>query len=85
MAATMEVLVNLVVNFTRLNTLRSAVWRCPKLYITVRVFKNVAKVTNLEAVEIQLSCSLVVAIDIANAHLELWSSSHSLCCLLSCV
>ena len=32
---------------------RSAVWRCPKLYITLRVFKNVAKVANLEAVKIQ--------------------------------
>ena len=32
----------LVVNSTRLKTLRSAVWRCPKLYIILRVFKNVA-------------------------------------------
>ena len=31
-----------VVNSTRLKTLRSAVWRCPKLYITLRVFKSVA-------------------------------------------
>ena len=43
----------LVVNSTRLKTLRSAVRCCPKLYITLRVFKNVAKVTNLEAVKIQ--------------------------------
>ena len=33
---------HLVVNYTRMKTLRSAVWRCPKLYITLRVFKNVA-------------------------------------------
>ena len=34
---------HLVVNSTRLKTLRSvAVWSCPKLYITLRVFKNVA-------------------------------------------
>ena len=34
---------HLVVNSTRLKTLRSAVWRCPKLYIIIlRVFKNVA-------------------------------------------
>ena len=44
---------HLVVNYTRIKTLRSAVWRCPKLYITLRVFKNVAKVANLEAVKIQ--------------------------------
>ena len=44
---------HLVVNYTRMKTLRSAVWRCPKLYITLRVFKNVAKVANLEAVKIQ--------------------------------
>ena len=42
-----------VVNATRLKTLRSAVWHYPKLYITLRVFRNVAKVTNLEAVKIQ--------------------------------
>ena len=35
---------HLVVNYARLKTLKSAVWRCPKLYITLRVFKNVAKV-----------------------------------------
>ena len=29
---------HLVVNSTRLKTLRSAVWRCPKLYIILRVF-----------------------------------------------
>ena len=44
---------HLMVNSTRLKTLRSAVWRCPKLYVTLRVFRNVAKVTNLEAVKIQ--------------------------------
>ena len=44
---------HLAVNYTRMKTLRSAVWRCPKLYITLRVFKNVAKVANLEAVKIQ--------------------------------
>ena len=44
---------HLVVNSTCLKTLRSAVWRCPKLYITLRVFKNVAKATNLEAGKIQ--------------------------------
>ena len=33
---------NQVVNSTRLKTVRSAVWRCPKLYIILRVFKNVA-------------------------------------------
>ena len=44
---------HLVVNYTCLKTLRSAVWRCSKLYITLRVFKNVIKVTNLEAVKIQ--------------------------------
>ena len=44
---------HLVLNSTRLKTLRSAVWRCPKLYMTLRVFRNVAKVTNLEAVKIQ--------------------------------
>ena len=43
----------IVVNSTRLKTLRSAVRRYPKLYITPRVFKNIAKVTNLEAVKIQ--------------------------------
>ena len=63
---------HLVVNSARLKTLRSAVWRCPKLYITLRVFKNVAKVTNLEAVKIQfrhlfLSLELII----------------QLCCLLS--
>ena len=44
---------HLVVNSTRLKTLRSAVRRYPKLYITLRVFKNDTKVTNLEAVKIQ--------------------------------
>ena len=52
---------HLVVNSTCLKALRSAVRRCPKLYIILRVFKGVAKVTNLEAVKIQfrlLSLSL---------------------------
>ena len=44
---------HLVVNSKRLKTVRSAVRRCPKLHITLRVFKNVAKVTNLAAVKIQ--------------------------------
>ena len=51
---------HLVVNCTRMKTLRSAVWHCPKLYITLRVFKNVAKVTNLEAVKI-LFCHLFLS------------------------
>ena len=46
-------IIHQVVNSTCLKTLRSVVWRCPKLYITLRVLKKVAKVTNLEAVKIQ--------------------------------
>ena len=52
---------HLVVNYTRMKTLRSAVWRCPKLYITLRVFKNVAKVANLEAVKIQFRLLLFLS------------------------
>ena len=43
---------HLVVNSTRLKTVRSALWRCPNSTVALRLFENVAKVTNLEVVKI---------------------------------
>ena len=43
----------LVVNSTRLKTVRSALWRCPNSTVALRLLKNVVKVTNLEVVKIE--------------------------------
>ena len=44
---------HLVVNSTRLKTVRSALWRCPNSTVTLRLLENVVKVTNLEVVKIE--------------------------------
>ena len=44
---------HLVVNSTRLKTVRSALWRCPNSTVALRLLENVVKVTNLEVVKIQ--------------------------------
>ena len=46
-------LVHLVVNSTRLKTVRSALWRCPNSTVALRLLENVVKVTNLEVVKIE--------------------------------
>ena len=43
---------HLVVNSTRLKTVRSALWRCPNTTVALRLLENVVKVTNLEVVKI---------------------------------
>ena len=43
---------HLVVNSTRLKTVRSALWRCPNSTVALRLLENVVKVTNLEVVKI---------------------------------
>ena len=43
---------HLVVNSTRLKTVRSALWRCPNSTVTLKLLENVVKVTNLEVVKI---------------------------------
>ena len=42
---------HLVVNSTRLKTVRSALWRCPNSTVALRLLENVVKVTNQEVVE----------------------------------
>ena len=44
---------HLVVNSTRLKTVRSALWRCPSSTVALRLLENVVKVTNLEVVKIE--------------------------------
>ena len=44
---------HLVVNSTRLKTVRSALWRCPNSTVAIRLLENVVKVTNLEVVKIE--------------------------------
>ena len=44
---------HLVVNSTRLKTVRSALWRCPNSTVALRLLENVVKVTNLEVVKIE--------------------------------
>ena len=44
---------HLVVNSTRLKTVRSARWCCPNSTMAPRLLKNVVKVTNLEVVKIE--------------------------------
>ena len=44
---------HLVVNSTRLKTVRSALWRCPNSTVALRLLVNVVKVTNLEVVKIE--------------------------------
>ena len=43
---------HLVVNSTRLKTVRSPRWCCPKSTMSSRLLENVVKVTNLEVVKI---------------------------------
>ena len=44
---------HLVVNSTRLKTVRSARWCCPNCTMAPRLVENVVKVTNLEVVKIE--------------------------------
>ena len=44
---------HLVVNSTRLKTVRSALWRCPNSTVALRLLENVVKVTNQEVVKIE--------------------------------
>ena len=44
---------HLVVDSTRLKTVRSALWRCPKSTVALKLLENVVKVTNLEVVKIE--------------------------------
>ena len=44
---------HLVVNSTRLKTVRSALWRCPNTTVSLRLLENVVKVMNLEVVKIE--------------------------------
>ena len=48
---------HLVVNSTRLKTVRSALWRCPNSTVALRLLENVVKVTNLEVVNLVSSSS----------------------------
>ena len=43
----------LVVNSTRLKTVRSALWRCSNSTVALRLLENVVKVTNQEVVKIE--------------------------------
>ena len=43
----------LVMNPTRLKTVRSALWHCPNSTVALRLLENVVKVTNLEVVKIE--------------------------------
>ena len=44
---------HLVVDSTRLKTVRSALWRCSNSTVALRLLENVVKVTNLEVVKIE--------------------------------
>ena len=44
---------HLLVNSTRLKTVRSARWCCPNYTMASRLVENVVKVTNLEVVKIE--------------------------------
>ena len=61
---------HLVVNSTRLKTVRSALWHCPNSTVALRLLENVVKVTNLEVVKIEFRH--------LPFHLLLLSSSDSL-------
>ena len=42
---------HLVVNSTRLKTVRSGLWRCPNSTVALRLLEKVGKVTNLEVMK----------------------------------
>ena len=44
---------HLVVNSTRLKTVRFALWHCPNSTVALRLLENVVKVTNLEVEKIE--------------------------------
>ena len=44
---------HLVLNSTRLKTVRSALWHCPNSTVALTLLENVVKVTNLEVVKIE--------------------------------
>ena len=45
-------IVHLVANYTHSKTVRSALWRCPNITVTLRLLVNVVRVMNLELVKI---------------------------------
>ena len=48
---------HLVVNSTRLKTVKSALWRCPNSTVALRLLENVVKVKHLEVVTMRLNAS----------------------------
>ena len=44
---------HLVVNSTRLKTVRSPLWRCPNSIVALRLLENIVKVTNMEVMKIE--------------------------------
>ena len=84
---------HLVVNSTRLKTVRSALWRCPNSTVALRLLENVVKVTNLEVVNIEFrhlpilllllllsssSSASICDVDIATAKLTSAGASRAL-------
>ena len=60
---------HLVVNSTRLKTVRSGRWCCPNYTMAPRLVENVVKVTNLEVVKIEFSSSSFSSFFLSSASL----------------
>ena len=61
---------HLVVNSTRLKTVRSALWRCPNSTVALRLLENVGKVTNLEVVKIEFRHLPIILLLLSSAVLK---------------
>ena len=57
---------HLVVNSTRLKTVRSALWRCPNSTVALRLLKSIVKVTNLEVVKIEFRHPIILLLSSAS-------------------
>ena len=75
---------HLVVNSTRLKTVRSPRWCCPNSTMAPRLFENVVKVTNLEVVKIEFRHLPFSSFFLQPAYSALcrdaWSISYSQSC-----
>ena len=62
---------HLVMNSTRLKTVRSALWRCPNSTMALRLLENVVKVTNLEVVKIEFRHLLIILLSSSSSSASL--------------
>ena len=76
---------HLVVNSTRLKTVRSALWRCPNSTVALRLLENVVKVTNLEVVKIEFRHLPILLYYAEGGATEAYCSLFVCVCVCVCV